>query len=94
MGVLKTAEVEKNILSKGFRRKEGNHKFFHFYYNGKKSSIFTKTSHSSKELDDYLIMQMSKQLKLEKAEFIKFANCTLSESAYIDILIHKGFLKE
>ena len=94
MGVLKTSEVEKNLLSKGFRQKDGNHKFFYFYYKGKKSSIFTKTSHSSKEIDDYLIKQMSKQLKLEKAEFLKFASCTLSEPAYVQILIREGFLKE
>lgn len=94
MGVLKTTEVENNLVSKGFKKKDGNHKFFYFYYKGKKSSIFTKTSHSSKEIDDYLIRQMSKQLKLDKTDFVKFASCTLSESEYIQILINNGFLRE
>lgn len=93
MGVLRTSEVENNLLSKGFEMKAGNHKFFYFYYQGKKSSIFTKTSHSSKELDDYLIKQMSRQLKLEKSDFIKFASCTISEEEYINHLIKNGFLK-
>jgi hypothetical protein len=51
-------------------------------------------SHSAKDLDDYLIKQMSVQCKLSKEEFKDLANCPLSQAQYIQILIDKEIIEE
>lgn len=93
MTTLKIQTIKANMLKKGFRIKNGDHKYLHFFYNDTQTTIKTKYSHSAKEIDDNLIGEMAKQIKLSRAEFIKFATCTMSEAQYIEILKSKNLLK-
>jgi hypothetical protein len=62
-----------------------------FYYN-KKFVLSTKLSHGKKDIENYLIKQMSFQCKLDKNDFIDLAKCPLSKDDFIQILDQKGLL--
>ena len=50
------------LLKKGFRdERDKKHIFYYFYFNGKKTHIFTKMSHNPGDLDDYLVGRMAQQ---------------------------------
>ena len=83
------SKIGKSLLRKGFKSKEGDHKFYTFYYNDKKTSVFTKISHSSSTINDSLLGLMARQLKLNKNDFCNLVDCPLSEKEYADILIKK-----
>ena len=78
MATLKARKVLSGLEKKGFVQAEGDHTFLIFYVNGKKTSIHTKVSHGSNEINDYLINKMSIQIKLEKQKFLDLVNCPLS----------------
>lgn len=61
----KQSEVENSLAKKGFRSREGDHNYFNYYSKaGKKTAVFTKTSHGAREIDDHLLGRMAKQCKL------------------------------
>ena len=66
---------------------------FHLYVNGVRTRIRTRYSHSAKECDDYILGQMAKHLRLSRAQFEAFIDCTLSMEAYIEILRGMGAIK-
>ncbi len=56
----KQSDVEKILLAKGFRPKDGDHNYFNYYSKaGKKTAVFTKTSHGAREIDDNLLACMA-----------------------------------
>jgi hypothetical protein len=84
------SEVEKSLLAKGFRSKEGDHNFFHYYSKaGKKTIVFTKTSHGSREIDDSLLGRMAKQVRLSKGDFDRLIDCPLDRDSYEAKLIEQ-----
>ena len=93
--VLDKKKALRNLKSKGFviaAHKSIDHHYLEFYHNDV-MILYTKISHGSKkDIDSYLIKQMSEQCKLSKIEFAELVNCTLSEKGYIDILIAKGII--
>jgi hypothetical protein len=91
MTTLKVREVLNGLESKGFLASEGDHTFLIFYVGGKKTSIRTKVSHGSKEINDYLIKRMSIQVKLEKKKFIDLVNCPFSVEDYLNELKAQGY---
>ena len=80
-----------NLLKKGFSEfPKGDHIVLEYWVDGK-IIAHTKLSHGSKkDLDSYLIRQMSTQCKLTKKEFADLVNCPLSAEAYRDKLQEKG----
>jgi hypothetical protein len=81
------SEVKKALESKGFKlsdKKSKDHFFYIYIYKGKKTSIFTKLSHGSKykSIGDDLLQKMSRQLKLNKVQFIDFVDCPLTKEDY------------
>ena len=94
MAVLKTIQIDKALRKKGFEVSNKNHHFYYYMNNGKKTNIFTKTSHSSDEINDTLIKKMADQVRLEKNEFKELVQCTLSGERYREILIDKGIIKK
>jgi hypothetical protein len=93
--VLDKKKALKNLKSKGFqisKHKSVDHHYLEFFHNDI-FILYTKISHGSKkDIDDYLIKQMSDQCKLSKSEFAELVNCTLSAQGYIDILEQKDYL--
>ena len=92
MAVIDQKEFEDNIQKKGFRSLDGRHRKFFLFYNGKKTGIWTETSHGHKEIGDSLLSAMAKQMKRSRADCLRFGNCTMSQEEYIDKLKEKGFL--
>jgi hypothetical protein len=87
----KQNEVEKSLLAKGFRAKEGDHTYFNYYSKaGKKTAVFTKTSHGAREIDDSLLSRMSKQCKLSNKDFGLLIDCPLDRDTYEIKLIAQG----
>jgi hypothetical protein len=94
--VLDKNKTYKNLKKKGFSDSTGHsddHRYLEYFVDGK-LVLYTKISHGSdKDLDDYLIRQMSSQCKLTKQQFSDLANCPLSPEAYLEILREKGELE-
>ena len=87
----KQSDVEKSLEAKGFRRAKGDHNFFHYHSKtGKKSRVFTKTSHGAREIDDNLLSQMAKQCKLNNKDFGLLIDCPLDRDSYEAKLIAQG----
>jgi hypothetical protein len=87
----KQSEVEKSLSSKGFQAREGDHSYFNYYSKaGKKTAVFTKTSHGAREIDDHLLGRMSKQCKLSRADFDRLIDCPLDRDSYETKLIAQG----
>ena len=87
----KQGDVEKSLELKGFQRpKGGDHNYFHYYSKaGKKTAVFTKTSHGSREIDDSLLGRMAKQCKLSRADFDRLIDCPLDRNSYEAKLIEQ-----
>lgn len=85
---LGSKEVESALKRKGFVPRSGDHRYiFYMKLDGKITEVHTKTSHSGGDLNDWLIKQMSKQIKLDKAKFKQFVDCKLKQTQYEKILI-------
>lgn len=87
----KQADVERSLKSKGFKPKPGDHNYFLYVSTaGKKTAIFTKTSHGSKEIGDGLLAKMARQCKLSRSEFDLLIDCPMDRETYEGKLIaHK-----
>jgi hypothetical protein len=83
-------DIEASLQRKGFHKMQGDHHYFHLYVNGKKTAIFTKTSHGIKEYGGQLLKSMAWQLRLSTAELYRLVDCPMSEEEYISLLREKG----
>lgn len=73
--------VEKALKKKGFVQIENHHRYFIYHSQaGKKSGVYTYTSHGNKDLDDYLIGKMADQCYLSKRDFLGLVDCHLNQS--------------
>lgn len=94
--VLEKNKAYKNLKKKGFevsKDHSNDHKYLEFFHEGK-LILYTKLSHGSKkDLDNFLIKQMSSQCKLTKQQFADLVNCPLSQEAYLEILRVNGELE-
>ena len=87
----KQSEIEKSLKAKGFEPKVGDHNFFHYYSKaGKKTIVYTKTSHGAREIDDSLLARMAKQCQLSRADFDLLVDCPLDRDSYELKLIARG----
>lgn len=90
----KQSEVEKSLGVKGFQPAKGDHNYFHYYSKaGKKTRIFTKTSHGSREIDDSLLGCMARQIKLTRGDFDRLIECPLDRDTYEKKLIALGLVE-
>jgi len=93
MASLNGKNTNKNLLKKGFAKYNNDHNYFEFWHNGMLVTR-TKTSHNSQDITDGLISAMSKQCKVSKDFFKKFAKCEKSQDEYISELVINGILEE
>ena len=79
----KQKAVEAALLQKGFAQHDTDHSYFVYYTKeGKKTRAKTKTSHGKRELDNFLLGAMAKQVKLSKRDFIDLVDCPLDRDGY------------
>jgi hypothetical protein len=75
------------LLKKGFiEENSGGHRKLRLWIDGNSTKIYTFYSHGANECDDYILGRMAKHLRLTRAQFDAFIDCTLSMEAYIEIL--------
>lgn len=92
MADIKTRNIQKALLKKGFQEKKSRHfKYILYDFKGRKIPIATIISHGYDAYSDNLLTRMAKQLSLEKSEFLDLIKCTLSREKYYEILREKGF---
>ncbi|MBI3525563.1 MAG: hypothetical protein HY066_13760 [Betaproteobacteria bacterium] len=90
----KQSDVERSLTSKGFHHKEGDHNYYQYYSRaGKKTAVFTKTSHGTREIDDSLLGRMARQCKLSRADFDRLIDCPLDRDGYETKLISLGTIE-
>ena len=79
----KQSDVERSLLAKGFRQGTGDHNYFHYYsVAGKKTRVFTKTSHGAREIDEHLLSRMARQCGLSNKDFALLIECPLDRTSY------------
>ena len=89
--------IESNLPKKGFVEDNKSHKYYYHEYKGKRTGIYTFTSHGSsyKTYGDSLIRSMKKQLKLDSSkQAVDLFQCPLSGEEYNIILRNKGFITD
>ena len=91
MASLNGKRTLENLLNKGFLKSKGDHNYLEFWYNGK-YVLQTFCSHNGQDINDYLIVKMKKQCKLNKEQFFDLAECPLSRERYIEILAENGVI--
>lgn len=62
MASIDANKARQSLLKKGFKKHEGDHHFYLYYYNGKLITK-TKVSHNDQNIGDNLISKMYKQCK-------------------------------
>jgi hypothetical protein len=94
MSPIARIDVESSLQKKGFKREETDHAKFVYIYNGKQTSIWTKTSRGTghRDISDDLLNSMKREMKLDKLSDAKrFFNCPMEREEYLSILRSKGF---
>lgn len=91
----KQVDVERSLVVKGFVGPEkGDHNYFTYRsIAGKKTRVFTKTSHGSREVNDHLLSQMARQCKLSNKDFGRLIDCPLDRVSYEGKLIEQGYVE-
>jgi predicted RNA binding protein YcfA (HicA-like mRNA interferase family) len=91
MPSFKARTVNASLLKKGFTKEEGHHHYYEFWHNGKLIAR-TYSSHSGKDIDEYLISAMRKQCNMDKNFFLEFVKCSKSREDYLNLLIDQKLI--
>ena len=96
MNEIKGKDLATALIKKGFRLKEGGrHEIYHFFYQGKKTSVRAEVSRGSKSsYSGDLLRQVVKQMHLDRTLFSSFIECSMSEEMYADHLENIGKIKQ
>ncbi len=86
MTTLKVRQAEKALAAKlGFEVREGHHRIFRLYLDGRLVAR-TFVSQGQRELSDFHIGQMARQMRLSRSEFMDAAECPLDRETYLTLL--------
>ncbi len=91
--MFKARDVRRALLDKGFKESKRDHRFYFFYHDGRKSSIFTKISRGATDIDDRLCSAMARQTRLTTTQFRNLVGCPLSNEEYVALLIGANYLR-
>jgi len=84
--MLKARKVDRALTSKlGFERHETHHRVYRLYLDGRLVAR-TYISHRERELSDFHISQMARQVRLRKQEFLDAMRCPLEQEGYYALL--------
>ncbi|MEE8392180.1 MAG: hypothetical protein V3S14_15500 [Anaerolineae bacterium] len=84
--MLKARQVDRALTSKlGFERRETHHRVYRLYLGGRLVAR-TFISHGERELSDFHVSQMARQMRLRKREFMNAVRCPLEQEEYYALL--------
>lgn len=93
MATLERRRLKRALLEKGFREESGHrgHTYYRLYDGEKKTLVLTQISEGSanRNLADDNVRKTYKQMHLTKAQLLRFVECTLSGSDYVEIAREK-----
>ncbi len=82
MSTLKVRQVDQALTSKlGFAAHDVHHHIYRLYLDGVLAAR-TFMSHGQRELDEYHVGQMAKQMRLSRQEFLDAVECPLDAETY------------
>jgi hypothetical protein len=88
-------KIEKSLKKKGFVNDQNDHRYFYHEYNGKRTGVYTYTSHGSKykDYDNSLIKLLKRELKLDSTmDAMNFLKCPMTQQQYEKKLKNKGII--
>lgn len=86
-------DLKRVLLKKGFTECPGDHEYFFVYRNGLKTTVNTKISRGShKDISDGLLKTMMKQIHLNRNDFDRYFDCTMTKEEYINYLVENKFI--
>jgi len=88
-------KIETGLSRKGFVREDTHHRYFYHEYLGKRTGVFTFTSHGSsyRTYFDALLRSVANQLRLDKVTQVEeLVMCPMSAEHYSAILKAKGVI--
>lgn len=68
------------------------HEIWIYYYNGKKTAIYTFLSHGSSEYNDNLLGSIAREMHISRTMLNEFIQCTLSQKEYEKYLVNNGII--
>lgn len=90
-------KAERSLNKKGFcKNKSGDHIYYHHEFNGQRTGVSTKVSHTKKlkDISGDLLLCMRKQLCLDtNMQAINLLNCSMGKDEFNTIMKEKGILK-
>ena len=92
MSTMQARTIASGLQSKGFKRSNRHHVFFHLYINGRRTPVHTRISHGQRECGDSLISMMSKDLRLKPKQFKRLVTCPMSFQVYVKHLANEGHI--
>jgi len=90
-------KAESSLREKGFICDERDHRFWYFWYKGKRTIVRTKVSTGTKykTLGHDILNAMKQQLHLDTLSDVKdLLKCPIDLNQYIQILLLKGKIKD
>jgi len=88
MCTLKVRRVERTLTAKlGFERHDSHHRIYRLYMDGQLVAR-TFISHGRRDLTDYHVGHMARQMRLSRREFLDAVECPLDREGY-EALIHQ-----
>ena len=91
MASRKASNIERALLSKGFRSADTHHRYLVFHVADKPTSIRTHVSHSRPDYGDNLLSKVQKQLHLPtKRDLLDLVDCPMSGEDYLKLLQEQG----
>ena len=88
MGTRKASDVEDALEAKGMVRDENHHHMFRRELDGV-TTLVTRVSHNSKEIDDGLGGLMGNQLCLRLKEFWELVDCPLTQERWDQLVAER-----
>ena len=99
---LERNDIESALKEKGFEmstKKGRDHRYYHFWYKGKRTPIFTKISTGTRYrtiADGGVggVNKMARSLKLSQQQFKELVRCPFKEKHYIAHLLDKKHMPQ
>jgi hypothetical protein len=85
--------MQATLLAKGFRKHDGDHHFFFYFHDNRKTTIRTKVSHGIREYNLNLLKLVRQQMRLVSDELDEYFDCTMSVKKYGELMIARGHVK-
>lgn len=82
---LDAADVRAALVAKGMTADESHHTMFR-KLGPRGQPVITRMSHNSKQIGDGLILLMARQCGLQRAEFVRLVECTLSAEKWDELI--------